>query len=202
MEPIDLTGKSFCIFGLPDSGKSTLACYILQKYGGQAFIYDTLREYPETPFDSYEPKDTYSVAELERVTRRVMASGRYKLLVIDEANRFCPPKPSPLPSAMADLNDFRAHYDMGAGFICRRPVQLNQDLTELAHYLFIFKLTGRNDIDYLNSISRGLGDPVARLRPYHFMVVYPDRDYRQSKPAPRQYVTSKKRRPPSPLTKE
>jgi len=132
------------------------------------------------------------VPELERVVRRVMASKRYKLLVIDEANRFCPSKPKVLPQAVADLNDWRAHYGLAVGFICRRPVQLNQDLTELAHYLFVFQMPGKNDQDYLNSLSRGLGDAVAKMPKYHFILADPERNYELYSPVNKSFVTSKK----------
>lgn len=188
---LDLTSKSFCIFGLPDSGKSTLANYILSEYGDQAIVYDTLHEYPEHPFDSYEPKGTYDQEELEAVARNVMRNKRYKLFVIDEANRFCPSKPAPLPQAIADLNDFRAHYGLTVGFICRRPVQLNQDLTELSQYLFIFRLPGRNDLDFLKDTSRGLDEVVMNLEKYHFAIVYPDRTFEVSAPVPKDFATSK-----------
>ena len=189
---LDLTGKGFCIFGLPDSGKSTLANKILKDYRGSAFVYDTLTEYDEEPYDSYIPEDRYDPAELEGITRNILASRRYSLFVIDEANRFCPSKPAPLPQAIADINDWRAHYEIGVGYIARRPVQLNQDLTELAHYLFIFNLKGKNDIQYLNDFSVGLGDAVFEIPAYHFMVVSPDRSYELYAPVPRSNATRKK----------
>lgn len=188
---LDLKNKSFCIFGLPDSGKSTLANYILSKFDNTAFVYDTLREYPSEPFDSYEPKGTYDTEELEKVVRSVMSSRHYLLFLLDEANRFCPSKPKPLPQAVADLNDFRAHYGLACGFIARLPVQLNQDLTELAHYLFIFRLPGSIATDYLNNMSRGLGDTVTELPDYHFVTVYPDRHYEVYNPVPKEYATHK-----------
>jgi hypothetical protein len=194
---LDLSSKSACIFGLPDSGKSTLANFILNRLGASALVYDTLHEYPGEPFDSYEPKGTYDVAELEGVIRKVMASRKYSMFVLDEANRFCPSKPSPLPQAVADLNDFRAHYGLGCIFISRRPVQLNQDLTELAHFLFIFQLPGKNDTDYLNSVSKGLGDAVFNLPKWHFIVVYPDRHYEVFNPVPRDFATNKLIKPRS-----
>jgi len=189
---LDLSSKAFCIFGLPDGGKSTLAGYILSQYGAQAFVYDTLGEYPEQPFDSYTPRGRYDAGELEAVIRPVMTGGKYSLIVIDEANRFCPSKPAPLPQTIADLNDWRAHYSLAAGFIARRPVQLNQDLTELAHYLFIFALKGRNDIAYLNDLAEGLGDAVSRLEKYHFVAVDPQRNYEVYPPVPEHFKTAKK----------
>ena len=103
-------------------------------------------------------------------------------MVIDEANRHCPPKPSPLPAAVADLNDQCRHYLMTAGFIARRPSQLNQDLTELADYIFIFRLTGINDIKYLNNTVSGLGEAVQGLEKHGFIQVNPDKSYNIMEP--------------------
>jgi DNA helicase HerA-like ATPase len=187
---LDLANKAFCIFGLPDSGKSTLANYILTQYGAVAFVYDTLHEFPGEPFDSYTPRGRYNSAELGAVIR--VAMKHYKMIIIDEANRFCPAKPAPLPQTIADLNDWRAHYGLAVGYIARRPVQLNQDLTELSHYLFIFNLKGKNDIQYLNDLAGGLGDAVSQLAQYHFMIVDPMRNYQVSPPVPADFKTNKK----------
>ena len=180
---MDLSGKTFCIFGLKGSGKSTFANVILNQFGERAVYYDTVQEAPETsPFDIYQPKDRYSSAELSAMIRSIIPEKlntlpKYRMLLIDEANRFCPPKPSPLPSAVADLNDQCRHYLMSAGFIARRPSQLNQDLTELADYLFIFKLTGKNDIQFLENTVSGLGNAVLSLENYEFVQVNPNRSF-------------------------
>ncbi|MFC1846763.1 hypothetical protein ACFLYS_01725 [Chloroflexota bacterium] len=182
---IDLNDKGFCIFGLRGGGKTNLAKHILKQYAGKALIYDTLHEYDDAPFDNFRPTDRQSVAELENITRLVMKSRRYKLFIIDETNRYCPAKPKPLPQAVADLNDWQRHYGISTGYICRRPSQLNGDLTELAAYLFIFKLTGKNDIQYLNDIAVGMGDAAAALRPFHYILAPPDRgQYQVKKPVP------------------
>ncbi len=189
---LDLSSKGFCIFGLPDSGKSTLANSILSDYGKTAFVYDTLGEYKDGPYDSYIPTERNNPAELETIARKIMASGRYSLFIIDETNRFCPSKPALLPPAIADLNDFRAHYDLAVGYICRRPVQLNQDLTELAHYLFIFQLDGKNDGTYLNDLKDGLGDAVRDLAPYHFVLYHKGFDFEVYSPVSETFTTDKK----------
>jgi len=111
--------------------------------------------------------------------------------LIDEANRYCPSKPATLPRAIADLNDYRAHYGLATVYIARRPVQLNQDLTDLANYLFIFRLTGKHDIDYLNDLANGIGDAVAALEPYHYILVNPDRSYSVLSPVQSLYTTNK-----------
>jgi hypothetical protein len=85
---------------------------------------------------------------------------------------------------------------MGVGYICRRPSQLNTDLTEIADYLFIFQLGGKNDIQYLNDLKQGLGEAVKNLPPFHFVTVYPDRSFRVSNPV--NYKISPKRLPKSP----
>ncbi len=193
---LDLNNKSACLFGLPDSGKSTLAHYIATQYGEQCFIYDTLNEYPDTPFDSYPPKhrdnSPAGIAELDRMLRRAMASRKYRLIIIDEANRYAPSKPAPLPDVLADLNDWRAHYELATIYIARRPVQLNQDLTDLAHYLIIFGMTGRLTVDNLNNTATGLGDAVEKLPPYHFIVAPPRRqDYQIMSPVPASFATHK-----------
>ena len=188
---LDLSSKGFCIFGLPDSGKSTLANFILSGYGSHAFIYDTLSEYADEPYDSYIPDDRYNATELELVTRNILASRRYSLFVIDEAS-FISSLKLLMVRLIADLNDWRAHYGLAVGFIARRPVQLNQDLTELSHYLFIFQLDGKNDVRYLNDLKDGLGDAVTNLAPYHFVLYHKGADFEVYSPVSEMFTTDKK----------
>ena len=185
---MDLTGKTGCIFGLKGVGKSTLADTLLTQYEQNALYYDTLSEAPETSiYDIYQPKNRFSVAELEVVIKAIVPPNanilpKYKMLIIDETNRFCPPKPSPLPPMVGDLNDLCRHYLMTVIFIARRPSQLNQDLTELADYLFIYKLTGKNDIQFLENTVSGLGDAVKSLGKFEFVLVNPDRTFEVCEP--------------------
>lgn len=175
---ISLIGKTFCVFGLRGSGKSTLVNCIATHFGASALIYDTVHEIPESAAHfSYQPRNRYSVSELNEIIEGVLKLHRFTLFMIDEANRFCPSKPAPLPQKVQDLNDMCRHYGLGAGYVARRPVQLNQDLTELAEYLFIFHLAGKADIAYLNDISQGLGDAVLALPNFYFVLVSADRSY-------------------------
>ncbi len=180
---IDLTGKTAAILGVKGSGKSTIANMLLNEYGSQALYYDTLLEAPpESVFDIYQPQNRYSVTELETVIANIIPESinqmpKYRMIVIDEANRFCPPKPAQLPPKIADLNDICRHYLMTAVFIARRPSQLNQDLTDLSDYIFIFRLTGKNDIKWLNDTSNGLGDTVLNLKKFEFVLVNPDKSF-------------------------
>jgi len=192
---IDLTRKTWALFGYKGGGKSTLAQYIASSYGASCLYYDTLHEVPdEVKFHSFQPVNRQSVAELEHLVEIIKNSKRYRMFIIDEANRFCKPKPVPLPQGIADMNDWCRHsqYNLSVGYIARRPVQLNSDLTEIADYLFIFQLGGKNDIQYLNDLRSGLGDVVKDLPLYHFVQVYPDRHWDILSPISPQKITTPK----------
>lgn len=180
---IDLHRKGFVIFGLRGTGKSTFANHIGNSFGSKCLVYDTLNEVPiDSSYDSYTPKIRNNVAELELLIGSVRNSSQYELLMIDEANRYCPSKPSSLPPMVADINDQLRHYNLALGFIARRPCQLNQDITELSDYMFIFHLKGKADIAYLEDISQGLGKTVLACKPYYFIMVSPDRSYKLFEP--------------------
>lgn len=184
---LNLKDKRLCIFGFPGQGKTNLLCYLASLYGERAFIYDTMHEYPtDAAFDIYRPADRWSVPTMEKVLNMVVRRRYYRFVAIDEANRFLPSKPRELPQIIGEINDCCRHPEYGFTpvFVARRPTQLNQDITELAHYLIIFHLKGRNDIDALNNFNAGLGDAVIALPPFHFMVVDERREWHQHKPVP------------------
>lgn len=175
---LNLVRKTFCCFGLRGRGKSTLANHIADRFGPRALVYDTLHEAPDTAsYAVYRPKTRNSAPELEGVIANIKQGSPFGLFMIDEANRFAPSKPAPLPGELADLNDQCRHYGISVGYIARRPCQLNQDLTELSDYLFIFGLKGVRDIRYLDEISGGLGNAVLGLQGYQFVLVLPDRSF-------------------------
>lgn len=174
---INLAEKSFCIFGLKGSGKSTLLDYIASCFGDRCLVYDTLHEAPaDAAYDFIQPPNRYDSFPLIQAIRDLRSGKtKYSLFMIDECNRFAPSKPAPLFSDLADLNDQNRHYHLSVGYVARRPTQLNQDLTELANYLFFYSLSGKNDIKYLEDIATGLGNVVANLHPFHFVFCPPKR---------------------------
>jgi DNA helicase HerA-like ATPase len=176
---IDLSNKRFAVFGLPGSGKTELVKSIL-KSTSRHLVYDPMSEY--TGFRRYVPDDRHSVQELNTVIHTLVIPSKPKLFVIDEANSYIQPKPSPLPSGVADLNDLSRHWGVSWGVVARRPVQFHTDVVELCHYLFVFGLHGRNDRRWGNDIKEGLGDTLDELPPHHFVVVEEGRKWYIHKP--------------------
>ena len=183
---LDLKGRRFAILGLQGSGKTVLAKWILKHYP-RHLVYDPLKEY--VGFNRYLPQHrayTYSaIEEINLAIQKLVFKnvGKLDLFIIDEANRYCPTR-RPLPDSVGQLNDFNRHMNLGFGVIARRPVQLQTDLVELAHDLFIFRLKGKNDIAYLDSLVGGLGNEVLKLPPYHFVRVNEFRDFEVCSPCP------------------
>lgn len=175
----NLTDKRFVILGLQGTGKTYLAKYILGQQPA-SIVYDVMHEYKgyNRYIVKYRQYKQEAIDELNKlVSQVVIGSGKIKLFILDEANRFCPPKPKPLPDSILELNDWQRHYHISLGAICRRPTQLHTDLIELAHYLFIFQLKGKNDLLYLDALAAGLGDMVVTLPEYHFVIVHPNHEF-------------------------
>ena len=162
-----LDNKRFAVFGLMGSGKTVLVRHILESTRNH-IVYDPLNEYDGAR--RYVPDDRQSIGELNKFVETLVIPTRPRLFIIDEANRFIANR-KPLPSGMADLNDLSRHWDISWGVVARRPTQFATDIVELAHYLFVFALHGKNDRQYLNDVKTGLGDTVDALRPFQFAIV-------------------------------
>ena len=184
----DLKGKRFVIFGLQGSGKTVLLKHILKSEPAH-LIFDVKHEYQG--FNRYvvRYRDDRGIPELDALINQVVIPTEHvKLFAIDEANRYLKPR-VPMPPAALNLNDFSRRLPptnkaLSFGCIARRPVQLHTDITELAHFMFCFNLRGKNDCEYLNAISAGLGDAVATLAEFHFVIVSPNRSYLIHPPVP------------------
>jgi len=183
---MDLGSKGWAVFGLRGSGKSWFVKSVLESTPDH-LIFDPLREH--TGYNTYTPSDRTSIEELSTViegpvikgvkvtednkhrfpTRRVGETWKPELFVIDECNRYVYPKPTRLPTPVADLVDYGRHWSLSFGAVARRPVQFHSDLIELADVVFFFHLPGKNDHQYLESLHLGLGDTVRGLEAYHFV---------------------------------
>jgi hypothetical protein len=186
----DITNKRFVIFGLQGSGKTELAKKVLKSVPVNTYlVYDVHHEYKgftrylaaNRQVDRRKDNDP-GIEELNAIVQHVVIdSGKIRLFVLDEANRFCP-NHFPLPASILVLNDDQRHDKIAVGFVARRPAQLNTDLVELAHYIFVFRLTGRNDFQFLEDTAEGLGEAVKSLNDYEFCVVGPDRRFKVHEP--------------------
>ena len=179
----ELVGKRFCIFGLQGSGKSYLTSYILSKYP-RHMVYDIMDEFDG--YNRYVPVKEFYPDNLPEFNRFYtewfeLNYSKLDLFMIDECNRIAP-NMRPLTPALLELNDQNRHMKVGLGVVARRPTQLNTDLVELAHILFIFRLQGKNDTQYLNDIAAGLGDSVRTLTDHRFIIVNEDRTYQVNAP--------------------
>jgi len=186
-----MSDKRFAMFGLQGSGKTNLAKYLLRAQPAH-LVFDVKNEYQGLNRYKVRYRDDRGIPELEAVIDKlVVPTELIKLFVIDEANRYLKPKPVPLPPAVLNLNDFSRRLPptnkaLSFGCVARRPVQLHTDITELAHYLFIFNLKGKNDVQYLSDLVHGLGDVVATLPEYHFVILAPNRTFQVHEPVPLQ----------------
>ena len=188
---MDLTAKRFAIIGPQGCGKTVLAKYIARQFPTAVTI-DPLDEYGELPegtHQRYIPKNLHfgdaSNHEIDQVVKRLVTNGPYArrvdLWMVDEASRYFP-RSRNLPSTVGWLNDTIRHTGLAWGLIARRLVQLNTDLVELAHYLFLFRMTGRNDLSYAEDIHKGLADTIASLPEYHFVARDPQGNITVNKP--------------------
>lgn len=180
---LDLRERRLCIFGLQGSGKTVFGRWIARQ-AARPFIVDPLEEYQDIPHAvTYVPQNkTYcreSIDEINQVVVYMLSiEPRPTLFMVDEAPRFCPNK-KPLPEQIARLNDEARHMGLALCFVARRPVQLNTDLAELAHYLAVFSLAGKNDRQYLNDIAAGFGDMVCALAWHDFVIADAQRKLQQ-----------------------
>lgn len=166
---IDLANKQFAIFGLRESGKSWLTKSIMDT-NDRHLVYDPMHEH--LGYHAYRPTDRESIEELNLFTTKMVLVWKPDLVIYDEANKYIEPKPTRLPSGIADLTDFGRHWKISAGYVARRPVQFHTDIVEIADYLFLFRLTGNNDHKYLENMLTGMGDKVRDLPDFHFVVYH------------------------------
>lgn len=184
----EFSGKGICVFGLRGSGKSVWTRNFLSQYKNHIIV-DPMVEY--AGFRRYIPTHrSYgdeAIAEIDLLAETLVVpkkqGGRAKvdLFAIDESNRYCPNR-HPLPNSLLDIMDYQRHWKLTTVHVARRPVQMNTDIVELSNYIIVFNLAGKNDQQYLNDISKGLGDAVLTLPKYHYMLVNENREYKSMKP--------------------
>jgi hypothetical protein len=164
----NLEAKRVVVFGLQGSGKTNFVKYLLSNIQNH-IVFDTLKEYQG--FNRYIPTDRNSTEEFNFFLEQMILKKKVRCIAIDECNRFCLSKPTPLPKGMLDLNDFNRHLDITLISIARRPTQLHSDLTELAHFKVFFKLAGKNDLQYMAQLHPELPDAVLKLNEFEYAIL-------------------------------
>lgn len=196
MKDIDLSGDHVLVLGKKNTGKSYFTNYLMSISSEPYLSFDPMREHEDYGPDDVviRPSATRGEQAIEDLEDAIefLEHNRdtFGWVFVDECNRFHS-KGGTLDGAIGALADYNAHYGMGMCMVARRPAQVHTDLRELADWLFIFRLTGANDVRALDNIARGLGERAAALDRREFMVVSPDGEYWHHEPIRAQLNHSK-----------
>ncbi len=180
---IDLRGKRVAIIGLQGSGKTELAKHLIRQHRS-VFIIDPMDEYD--CFDSLKsvvrfvpPNDDFDFSQVFDKIK----SYEIDMMVVDEISRFCPSRARGA-KPIRDFADICRHSNTAFVAIARRPGQVQTDFTELAHFIFVFRMRGKNDSIWLANQVADLPAAVHRLKPFHFICIFPDRTFEEFEPIP------------------
>lgn len=193
---VTFEGQQVVVAGHRGAGKSTWIQHAARALGEGVLFYDMNREHDPESFDRYAPEHRRGeemAAEVNGVvTRTVMDNDparRPGAVVFEEANRYVPNRGN-IPEAVGELVDLGRHYEtaitdgVAVFYVTRRPAQLDADVMELADYLVIYRVRGKNDVKRLNDEAPGLGDAARTLDDYHYLLVRPDRSWERMSPVP------------------
>jgi len=183
----NLIGRQFSIFGLKNSGKTNFSKWLLTEFYPRHVVFDPMDEYrDEWGYNQFVPQQKRSAEELDLFLDQFVKpnKGELDMLIVDEANRYHR-KGGELQGGIAEIIDYgTSHWNLGAGFIARRPVQVHTDILELSEYLFIHRLTGKNDLKRLRNVHPELPQAVKDLPQYGCVMVKPDRSFETLNPPP------------------
>lgn len=182
IDNLDLTGKRICVLGLQGSGKSYLAKYLMDRYK-RIFIIDPMNEYHNIDRDKKRVRIVIKDEIIPDVVFDTIENTHLDLLIVDEMSRFAPSRRTINPR-LRNFADVCRHPPTPTTFlgIARRPGQVFTDYIELAHYIFIFRLRGRNDSIWLANQATDLPTTVHGLKQFEFVCLYPDRTFKVMSP--------------------
>ena len=140
----------------------------------KTMVFDMHGEYNPQVYERWRPENNQYgaplLAEFDQAMNNIVFNplNGFEFLVIDEAHQYFP-NGRMLPPSMMKLNAYNRHMGLGFACVTHRPTQLKTDLVELAHYCAFFKLSGRNDLQFLRDLYPGLDAEVFSLGPHEFV---------------------------------
>lgn len=89
-------------------------------------------------------------------------------VLVDEVDRFC--KPQFMMKPMEDLFNGQRHYDVDLICCSRRPAKIHNDLTSLADTLWLFRMVGVTDLQYVRETAgKQVSEKVKFLKDHAFL---------------------------------
>lgn len=199
LSEVEVGRNMVCIFGPPDSGKSTLAKWLFQRddfrshlvfdplYGWDSERYNLIRPPEGARYRRYEHGNEELNAAVDRFVLDQPPRQRPAYLVIDEAGRLLPSQQPPGES-MSDLLHFNAHLNVGVFYISQRPAELNTDAESKSLYYFILGYSGRTDRRALRDLHGDAPDLLDHAKDsygeYAGVVIGPNRRIAAFPPVP------------------
>lgn len=178
---MELLGSHIVVCGMKRQGKSNWLQYVLSEFDAyrNALVYDMNREHDNLA--RYVPthrNGEKARTEAGEVVKHFVTDNdrglRPDLLVMEEATRYCP-NGGGTPDPIMEVADLARHLNVGLLAVCRRLARLDTTLVELADYIVVFALRGKNDRSRLNAESPGAGEAAAELSDYEYLIIGPDR---------------------------
>lgn len=187
---VNLLNKIFYVCGLHGTGKTNLLKYIALQH--HTVIFDTSHEWDVNRYHVYRPTaSTYPQITIEaeqflsflKKQNYIVNGKKIDMIIFSEAESIFPNRKT-LPPVFSEFLREHRRLRVAIGLDGHRPTTINTTLMSLAQYIFIFRLTGKNDLDYLKQLNFQIGDMPVQLQPYHFIVLDPNRNMVISEPVP------------------
>lgn len=197
IQKLDFTKPFLCMVnGLTDSGKSTGLQYILSRITNQRIaIVDYHDEYGKLDhmpnLDRFVPNPKEKNNKEARMkflksTLRTIKKMGYDIIVLEEFNQYVKTRHD-TPDILEDLKNNHAHEGWNnckAFFVMRRPTQTDSDFDENAHYMLIWRVTGRRTLNLYRDEVNGLDKAVELLDDFEFVFVDRDNAFYTVSPVP------------------
>lgn len=167
MPPVEmpLRATKFTIMGIQGSGKTVLARFIARRFRTLVYSPHAHDWTNERKVHLITPASINKKFEdgIEQVVKFFVDS-KFDLLVLDESDLLFRTKFDIKREANNLIVNHR-HIKGGKAvcFVTRRPQDIPPKILETCHTLFIFSLEGKNAIEHLEGIRKGLGKQAAQL---------------------------------------